>query len=397
MLKDVLLVGTSREDLTRIEDQLRDLAEIRTRTLLFDDASNGALRRSFAEADLVLLCSRGRQLNLLAAVDALPVSQKPPILVCGDLNTPDAAKLLVRIGADDLLPSTPMTDELQTAVSKALRNHGESSVGRREPTMITVLGAAGGVGSSFIACNLAHIFQSEAKKPTFLIDLDRAYTPISSMLGLRPSRGIDEAIANIPTLDGVALDGYTSRHASGLQLLSATIDGSFPRAISGADISRLLAIVKNRHDLIVVAANRWLDEASIEALVQSQFVLAVLRPELADVKSAKRLQSLLTETIGLHDDTIKIVVNRYSSRSTLPDSLVQKALLVPDIYRVAEDSSLARRSIDSGTPVMDIDRDAATTRALVRLANALAGTHIAAEKQPFGRFWTSLSRSDKHP
>ena len=397
MLKDVLLVGMSREDLTRIEDQLRDLADIRSRTLLFDDTSNGALRRSFAEADLVVLCSRGRQLNLLAAVDALPVSQKPPILVCGDLNTPDAAKLLVRIGVDDLLPSTPMTDELQTAVLKALRNHGDNSAGRREPIMITVLGAAGGVGGSFIACNLAHIFQSEAKKPTLLIDLDRAYAPITSMLGLKPSRGIDEAIVNIPTLDAIALDGYASRHDSGLQLISATIDGSFPRVISGTDISRLLAIIKSRHDLIVVAANRWLDEASIEALVQSQFVLIVLRPELADVRSAKRLQSLLTETIGLHEDTIRMVVNRYPSRSTLPDSLIQKALLVSDIHRIADDSSLVRRSIDSGTPVLEIDRDAATTRALIQLANTLAGTHMPVEKQPFARFWTSLSRSDKHP
>jgi pilus assembly protein CpaE len=228
MLKDVLLVGMSREDLTRIEDQLRDFADIRTRTLLFDETSNGALRRSFAEADLVVLCSRGRQLTLLAAVDALPVSQKPPILVCGDLNTPDAAKLLVRIGVDDLLPSTPMTDELQTAVSKALRNHGDNLAARRDPVMITVLGAAGGVGSSFIACNLAHIFQSEGKKPTLLIDLDRAYAPITSMLGLKPSRGIDEAVANIPTLDAVALDGYASRHDSGLQLLSAAVDSSFP-------------------------------------------------------------------------------------------------------------------------------------------------------------------------
>jgi Flp pilus assembly CpaE family ATPase len=147
----------------------------------------------------------------------------------------------------------------------------------------------------------------------------------------------------------------------------------------------------------VVAANRWLDEASIEALVQSQFVLIVLRPELADVRSAKRLQSLLTETIGLHEDTIRMVVNRYPSRSTLPDSLIQKALLVSDIHRIAEDSSLVRRSIDSGTPVLEIDRDAATTRALIQLANTLAGTHMPVEKQPFARFWTSLSRSDKHP
>jgi pilus assembly protein CpaE len=398
MLKDVLLIGMNREDLTRLEDQLRDVAEVQLRTLLFDDTTNGALRRALAEADLVVLSARSRQTHLLAAVEAQapPTSQKPPILVCGDLNTVEATKLMVRIGVDDLLPSTPTTDELQTAVTKALRSHSENSLATRDPIMITVLGAAGGVGTSFVACNLAHILQSEARKPTLLIDLDHVYSPITSMLGLNPSRGIDEAIANLHTLDAIALDGYSTRHGSGLQLLSTSNDGVFPHSINGSDISRLLSIIKSRHDLIIVAANRWFDEASIEALVQSRLVLTVLRPELSDVRCARKQQSLLIQTIGLHDETIRTVVNRHSSRSALPDSFIKKALTTSEIHRIAEDTSLVRRSIDSGTPVLEVDREAATTRMLIELANSLTGTHIETDTKLLGRFWTSLSRSDKH-
>ena len=253
----------NREDLTRVEDQLRDIAEIRSRTLLFHDSSNGLLRRSFAEADLIVLCCHSRQLRLLSAVDALAMPQRPPILVCGDLNTPEETKLLVRIGVADLLPSVPTTDELQAAVSQALRNHGENPTLNRDPRVITVLGAAGGVGASFIACNLAHILQSEAHQQTLLIDLDRAYAPITAMLDLKPTRGIEEAVTNLHTLDALALDGYTTRHESGLHLLASTIDSPFPRAISGSEMSNLLSIIKGRHDLIIVAANRWLDEVSI--------------------------------------------------------------------------------------------------------------------------------------
>ncbi len=399
MLKDVLLIGMNREDLTRLEDQLRDVAEVQLRTLLFDDTTNGTLRRALAETDLVVLSARGGQTHMLAALEAqaLPTSQKLPILVCGDLNTVEATKLMVRIGVDDLLPSTPTTDELQTAVTKALRSHSENSLASRDPIMITVLGAAGGVGTSFIACNLAHILQSEARKPTLLIDLDQIYSPITSMLGLNPSRGIDDAISNLHTLDAIALDGYSTKHSSGLQLLSTTNDGAFPRSINGSEFSRLLSIVKGRHDLIIVAANRWFDEASIESLVQSQFVLTVLRPELSDVRCARKLQSLLIQTIGLHDETIRTVVNRHSSRSALPDSFIKKGLTTSKIHRIAEDISLVRRSIDSGTPVLEVDREAATTRTLIELANSLAGTHIATDTKLLGRFWTSLSRSDKHP
>lgn len=397
MLKDVLVVGMSREDINRIEDQLRDLAEIRARALLFDDALNGALRRAFTESDLVVLCSRGRQLRLLAAVDALPIPDKPPILVCGDLNSSEATKLLVRIGVNDLLPSTPTTDELQSAVMKALRSQGNNSISTHESTMITILGGAGGVGASFIASNLAHIFQSEARKTTLLIDLDRTYSPISSMLGLSPTRGIEEAVANLDTLDAIALEGYTSHHDSGLQLLSATHNNIFPPLLSGMDFSRLLAITKSRHDFIVVAANRWLDESSVEALAQSQFVLTVLRPELADAKSTKRLRTVLMDGIGIHEHSIRTIVNRYSSRAALSGALIEKALAVTEIHRIAEDVPLARRSIDSGKPVTKLDRDSATSHDLIHLTNALAGTHVTVESQPFERFWNSLTRSDRHP
>jgi Flp pilus assembly CpaE family ATPase len=216
------------------------------------------------------------------------------------------------------------------------------------------------------------------------------------MLGLNPSRGIDDAISNLHTLDAIALDGYSTQHSSGLQLLSTTNDGAFPRSINGSEFSRLLSIVKSRHDLIIVAANRWFDEASIEVLVQSQFVLTVLRPELSDVRCARKLQSLLIQTIGLHDETIRTVVNRHSSRSALPDSFIKKALTTSEIHRIAEDTSLVRRSIDSGTPVLEVDREAATTRTLIELANSLTGTHIETDTKLLGRFWTSLSRSDKH-
>ena len=41
------------------------------------------------------------------------------------------------------------------------------------------------------------------------------------------------------SLDALALDGYTTRHESGLHLLASTIDSPFPRAISGSEMSNL--------------------------------------------------------------------------------------------------------------------------------------------------------------
>jgi pilus assembly protein CpaE len=397
MLTPVLLVGTNQEDIARLADQLDTIEGIHLRSILFEECSNGMLRRPYSEADLIILCCRSHCLKLLSAIDALANTDRRPILVCGDLSSAEETKLLVRIGVEDLLSSTPSTEELQQAVTAALRNHKPILSPQPEATVVTVLGAAGGVGASMIACNLAHMFQAEAQKPTLLIDLDRICTPIASMLGLRSSRGLDEAITNLVTLDAIALDGYSARHDSGLQLLASVADESLPAPVSGSDFSRLLTIARDRFELIVIAANRWLDEPSIEAVLQSQLLLVVMRPELADLRATKMLRTILTETLGIYEDSMRIVVNRYSPRDTIQRQSVLKAIgSKSEPFMIPEDRSLVSRSIDAGSPLTEIARDAATTRAIMQLASSIVGKPIKTPARTFERFWISLSRGEKH-
>jgi len=378
----------SHEIVSAIESQLRDVSGIQLRRLLFDDSQAEALRLAFADADLVVLCGGGQPTALLTVVEAIPTNNRPSIIVCGDLTSSTATKLLVRLGVDDWLPSTPDTAELKAAVSRVLGRYGAPPTPSRHPTIISVIGAAGGVGASFIACNLAYIFQTEARKPTVLIDLDRAYAPIMSMLNLKPTRSLDDAISNLDTLDAVAFDGYATHHGSGLKLLSATLTSAVPQTISGEGVVKLITIEKSRHDIIVIAVNRWLDAASIGTLVQSQFVLKILRPEFSDLRAAKRLRSLLTETIGLNRKSIRTVINRHSDRAAVPDSAIIKALVPSAMDLIPEDTALVRRSIDAGIPLSAIDRKAATTRALRQLINPMVGVNPRKITRPFARFWT---------
>lgn len=395
MLRNILILSATDADLNRLEDQLRDREDLRVSTLRLTEAVNGSLRRALAGADLVLVCCRNGHVASLAAIDALPESQRSRIVVCGEVSSPEATRLLVRIGAVDLLPSTPTTTELHAAISRALRDVAGEMPSDHEASTISVIGAAGGVGTSFIACTLAHLAASAAARRTMLIDLDLAYAPMPAMLGLRPSRGIHDALAQIDTLDAVALEGYATRHDSGLKILCSSTEGPLPRNIEGGEFARLLRLARARQDLVVIAVNRWFDPATIEAIAESQKVLIVLGQSLAEVRNAVRLRSLLVDSLGLPDGVLRVVINRYSDRHPVGVEMIEKVLGSAQAFRIPTDVALVRRSIDSGEPLAELDRYAPLTRALIALENEVTGSQIEPDRKPLRRILATLTRSNE--
>lgn len=400
MLKTVTIVGSAEDDLRRIEDQLRDSVDLKLETLRLGEAMNGRLHQAFARSDLAIVCCRGPQLSILDAIASLAAEQRPRILVCGDLTSSEATRLLVRIGVVDLLSATPTTDELQAAVRRALRDGGRGT-DERASEVISVVGASGGVGASFIACNLAHLAAFNAAKSVLLIDLDLTYAPIAAMLGLKPTRSLADALGQLASLDAVALAGYAMRHSSGLRLLSAAPAGVPARAVSGTELSMLLKLAREQHDLVVIAANRWLDPASVESVAESRRVLMVLGQSLGDVRNGLRLRSLLVDWLGVPRAAVDVAINRYSTRAPVLAKDIATALGIADPALIPEDIELARHSIDAARPLAELAHGAPLTDALSALGARLSGNVSAAPTRgSLHRFLSGISlanfsRSDR--
>jgi len=390
-LKRILILASSDEDLHRLEDQLRDESDWHLTSVRVTEALNGTLRRAFSEVDLALVCCRSGQVSLLEAIDALPEANRPRVLVCGDLNSPEATRLLVRIGVVDLLSSTPTTEELQATVRRALREVQKTERSEHAAEVISVFSASGGAGASIIAGSLAHLV-AESKKNTLLIDLDLIYAPIEAMFGLHATRGIVEAIRNLDSLDATALDGYIARHDSGLHLLSSVATGAIPTALDASHFARLLDLCQRRYDYIFIAANRWLDSASVEGAAASHHVLVVLSQSLADVRHATRLRQLLTQGVGVPDSILRIILNKYSTRSPVKDDMISKAVGAITVGKIPEDGPLVRRSLDSSTPLAALDRHSEVTEALVALETRLTGLPEVPAVGAVRRMFANLAR-----
>ena len=115
---------------------------------------------------------------------------------------------------------------------------------------------------------------------------------------------------------------------------------------------------------------------------QADNVLVVIQQELACLRDAARLRSLLTRELGIPSERILTVVNRYEK--SLPvelDDICQglgitrdELSIIPNHYRsVAE-------SINVGVPMTEHARTSVVTKSLMSLGNHLGGAESDDER-----------------
>jgi pilus assembly protein CpaE len=374
----VVVAGRSERALRPLADALARARDIACSTHLIADGHADALAGLDPAPDVLVLRFAGDNLSELAALaDSSPAS-RPPLIVVGPASSPEAARHAVRSGARDFLPEPVKADELVAAVER-LRAEALHANGReKRAEVIVVLGVAGGVGTSMVASNLALALATGTKAPTLLLDLDLNAAPLSSFLDVSAERGVSAALAEVECLDAEALPGYLARHRSGLRLMSTPAASLISaRELDPARFATLMGVLSGEFRYIVADASHSLDDLTLAALGMARTVVLVLQQSVVQLRQAAKLLGTLCGEVGLANDRILVVVNRYQKHSPvgLDDigrTLGREALTVlPSHYK----SVLA--SIDSGLPLLEHDPSSAVARAIVELQREIvSGQHV---------------------
>jgi pilus assembly protein CpaE len=391
----VLIAGRPQQTLRMLEQLLEGRPEFACSTRIMTGAQYDVLDGLFARPDVVLLACRDGEVGELETLAAMDPARRPAVIVVGSLTTPEAFRLALRCGATDVLPERPEAAELLAALSRVGRAAREAAAAPASAPaeVVAVVGAAGGVGASFIACNLAHLSVVSDRRRTALVDLDLLYSPLSLFLGLKPERGLLEAVQQIEHLDQMALQGYVATHASGLGLLASAGPAIGADAISAEQFRSLLDLLRQSYGRVVIDAQRWLDNASTMALAEAQNILLVLEQSVAHVHSAARLYRLLTQQLGLPRDRITVILNRYSRRATVHGADVAKALGTADPIELPNEYGLALDSLDAAVPLFEMDRKSPVARALLEVNARIGGAPIAPDSGFLRRALPMFKRS----
>jgi pilus assembly protein CpaE len=343
---------------------------------LISDGEAKALAHLEPVPDILVLHFGDDCLSDLAAMVDSSHDGKPALIVVGPAGNADAVRLAVRSGARDFLPEPADPDDLVAAV-EALRD--DRSPGRsrsQRGQIIAVLGAAGGVGTSLVACNLALAFQREAKAATLLVDLDTHTAPLAHFLDLSPERGLPAALAEVEDLDEQALTGYVATHRSGLKLLGAPSTTLSSATHIGADrLVTLMGFLSSNFRYIVADVSHTLDDLSATTLGLARNVVLVLQQSVVQLRCAAQLMQMLRNEIGVHEDHLLIVVNRYSKHAIVGVEDIRRALVHEAVTVLPSQYKSVLASIDSGVPLMQSDSSAELSKAIIELQQEIVSGH----------------------
>ena len=370
----VLLASRSAAALELLSASLAGAKGLACSTRVISNGHTDPLFDLHTMPDVLVLRFDAESLAELAALAESNPDSRPPLIVVGPAGSPDAMRLAVRSGARDFL-AEPLNPEDLIAVLERLRNEPRRAIHPvAKAEIIVVLGAAGGVGTSFVACNLAHALATEATAPTLLIDLDINAAPLASFLDLEPERGLPPALAEVEFLDQHALPGYVTKHRSGLHLMGAPSKTTvFTKDLDANRIATLMGVVSERYRYVVVDGSHVLDDLSVTTLGMAKTVVLVVQQSVVQLKQAARLMRVLHADFGIPDNRMLVVVNRHLKRSTVALEDIRRALARERLVVVPNQYKTVLSSIDGGVPMLEFDPSSPVTKAIVDLQREICG------------------------
>ncbi len=254
----------------------------------------------------------------------------------------------------------------QREIAARLREQVETPEGRENPVrrarVVTVFSAKGGCGKTTLATNLASAIADSGKGTVALVDLDLSFGDVAIALQLFPTHTIADAVPLGEDLDGPALMSLLTTHRSGLQALVAPMEPSAADGIDTSLVVRILDLLRDEFDYVVVDTPPALDDNVLAAFDRSDVVALMATLDIPALKNLKLTLETL-ELIGYPRDRCKIVLNRSDSKVGLALSEVEKTLKAPIVAQIPSSRDVPA-STNRGVAIVSDDPKSPVSQAI---------------------------------
>ncbi len=238
------------------------------------------------------------------------------VLIAKDVS-PTALHHLLQLGADDFAPY-PLPDSALANIFDRLRDRKNATPASgerrksRNGVILPVYGAAGGVGGSTFAVNLAWEMASQTRKDDMrvaLIDLDFQFGSVATLLDIPRREAVFDLLTEPDTLAGDTLAQAMTSYKSVLAVLTSPPEVMPLDIVNGDFVERMFRILQARYDFIIVDLPKALTDWSAAVLTQAETFFSLLE---LDMRSAQNLMRYLRVLRGedLPGEKIQYILNR---------------------------------------------------------------------------------------
>ncbi|MFT3875678.1 MAG: AAA family ATPase [Propioniciclava sp.] len=212
--------------------------------------------------------------------------------------------------------SRQMHSILEGAAAAAQRERG---------TVLTFVGAKGGVGVTTMALHLA--IDHHANHPrsrVCVVDLDIEKGDVSALLDVRQSVSVADLAKVYHDLSATTVSDAVIEHESGIHVLLAPIDVRQSEAVTPEALRAIVALLRRDFDLIILDAGGYVSPAQGAAIELSDDTVVVTTPDVLTLR-AMRKRILAWEALGVrHEAELRVLVNKVDRSSIFPADAVPK-------------------------------------------------------------------------
>jgi pilus assembly protein CpaF len=242
--------------------------------------------------------------------------------------------------------------------------------------VISVIGGKGGVGKSVFAANLALAFLKEFNLKPLLVDQDfNACGDQSVILGMRPPKGLLEALQNTGPFDQAAMIKLAAQHPSGMHYLSAPATLAQAKTISPDVLGKLYKAMPNVYPLTVIDCGSTIDAYTIKAMEFSTLILLVTNPDILVMHQTRRMLTEIVEAL-FPLEMIEVILNRYSQNAAVAPATIQKNLNKAVYAAIPEDAASHAAALTAGKPLLLAAPSAPSSRAMHELVRKMQQTQL---------------------
>ncbi|HSE58360.1 MAG TPA: P-loop NTPase [Nitrospiraceae bacterium] len=276
----------------------------------------------------------------------LNTSPELEVFLTASRTDPQVLLEAFRLGVKEFLPQPLTRQEVEPALTRfEERFNGRAAGANVEAgTVVSVIGARGGVGTSTVATNLAiSVQQARQRESVVLVDLDIHGGDLGLFLDLRPAQGLKHLSEDVSRLDETIVRSTMLKHSSGLHLLASGYEGYEDAELRLGSAMRVIGLLRSMHRHVLVDCGHVLEPAVKEALDCSDQVVVVTTLSLPAIRRTKRLLEAL-RAARYPGGKVAVVINRYvnEQKDLLAETEVmlgvQAAGLIPNDYGTANEA-----------------------------------------------------------
>ncbi len=299
------------------------------------------------------------------AITNLP-EPRPLLLFGGKDDDPELLLKAMRAGGRDFFVAHKL-DGLKSIIESATPKH---SLAAQAAPILAVVGSKGGVGATTIACELAVALQESGTR-TIVLDLNLCSGDVPLYFDLQTHYSIADLARKDGALDEILVEAVVAEHTSGVSILAAPTNFEDIGVLNFPQIERILTFIEKDFDCIILDLPWGYDEMSLRALDRASHILLVATADVPSLTHTRSMREMM-ERFGNDPDRIRVILNRYSKKSTFDPSQVAEFVECSIEVPIPDTPEATQECMNEGKLLRDAIEGAAMAKALRGLRDRVA-------------------------